>query len=261
MIPSNAEPATRVARIFVRLIIAPVPRRLHTPKLFVGDVPLDATQARHAREVLRLEEGAQVEVFDDEGAVAAGILRFVGPRDAVVRVEQILPAAVSGTRIVVAAAVPKGERADWMVEKLSELGVHAFIPLAAQRSVVLPEGKGKRDRWTRIATESAKQSRRAGVMRIEDLSSVSNVLETHPRAIALSTGAAAAPLAHLVHARHADPELTLLIGPEGGWTPLEIETFTASGVAQAQLTQTILRVETAAITAAAVAAVLLSSKQ
>ena len=63
-----------------------------------------------------------------------------------------------------------------MVEKLSELGAAAFIPLITARSVVHPEGRGKRDRWQRLATESAKQSRRVGVMRIEELTKLEDAL-------------------------------------------------------------------------------------
>jgi len=237
-----------------------VPRRLHTPKLFVGDVPLEAAQARHARDVLRLNEGTEVEIFDDEGAVARGILRFEGPRDAFVHVENVQsPPSPAGTKIIIASAVPKGERADWMVEKLSELGVYSFIPLAAQRSVVLPEGKGKRDRWVRIATESAKQSHRPGVMRIEELTGLQEVLGAHPRAVALSTGSDSVALPDLLRSRGHEPELTLLIGPEGGWTPAEIDTFSKANVAQARLTPTILRTETAAIAAAVVASTYLSN--
>src|SRR6202011_2416558 len=130
---------------------------------------LDPSQARHAREVLRLPDGHPVEVFDDQGIVGTGVLVFEGPRDALVRVQQTSAEKPPATWSV-ASAVPKGERADWMVEKLSELGAAAFIPLIAARSVVLPEGRNKRERWVRIATESAKQSHRPGVMRIDELS-------------------------------------------------------------------------------------------
>jgi len=143
-----------------------VARRIHVPVLAVGETRLDEAQAHHARDVLRLTQGAEVEVFDDEGRAACGTL-LIAPGAVAVRVEHLDEASAgSSVRLTVASAVPKGERADWMVEKLSELGVAAFVPLATARSVVLPEGRNKRQRWARIATEAAKQSRRAGVMQI-----------------------------------------------------------------------------------------------
>jgi 16S rRNA (uracil1498-N3)-methyltransferase len=219
-------------------------------------VPLDASQARHAREVLRLPDGYPVEVFDDQGIVGTGVLVFEGPRDALVRVEQTSaqkPAAIWS----VASAVPKGERADWMVEKLSELGAAAFIPLIAARSVVLPEGRNKRERWIRIATESAKQSRRPGVMRIDELSPLEEVLKKiHQRfqGICLSTGPIAVPIVSALEHRSPGGELILLVGPEGGWTEDELLECDRAGAVQVRLTSTILRVETAAIAAAAIVA-------
>jgi 16S rRNA (uracil1498-N3)-methyltransferase len=227
-------------------------RRLHTQTLFVGDIPLDPTQARHARDALRLEEGTAVEVFDDAGSTASGTLRFRGPKDVFVRVDQITASAPSPRlRLTIASAVPKGERADWMIEKLSELGVATFIPLATERSVVKPEGKNKYERWARIATESAKQSRRAGVMRIEELRPVREAIRDASAAFYLSTAPDAVPLATALPAS-PDAEITLLIGPEGGWTDAEIEWFESSDIRGVKLTSTILRVETAAIAAAAI---------
>src|SRR5690242_4521309 len=104
-------------------------RRIYVPLLRLGDVPLDATQAHHARDVLRLADGTEVEVFDDVGATARGHLIYTGARETAVRIAQLDQRATEPqTQWVVASAVPKGDRADWMVEKLSELGAAAFIP-------------------------------------------------------------------------------------------------------------------------------------
>jgi 16S rRNA (uracil1498-N3)-methyltransferase len=140
-----------------------------------------------------------------------------------------------------------------MVEKLSELGAAAFIPLITARSVVHPEGRGKRDRWQRLATESAKQSRRVGVMRIEELTKLEDAVRDSRVAggtgCFLSTQADASPLTRVTF---GGPTLTLFIGPEGGWSPGEIGHMSESGLTPAGLTTTILRVETAAVAAAAI---------
>jgi 16S rRNA (uracil1498-N3)-methyltransferase len=219
-------------------------RRVHTPRLHVGSITLDPNGSKHARDVLRLEEGDEVEIFDDAGNVATGAIVALTP-SVVVRVESITPSPVNVFELTIAAAVPKGERADWMIEKLSELGVARFIPLATERSVVLPEGRNKRDRWIRIATESAKQSRRAGVMQIDELTEIKAFVTR-----AASPCFYLAPLANQIIA--AAKPATLLIGPEGGWTDAEIHLFEQSNIAPLRLTQTILRIETAAIAAAAV---------
>jgi len=238
-------------------------RRIHTPVLQDGDNALDPVQAHHARMVLRLRDGDEVEVFDDAGQTAIGELRLDG-ETAAVHVRQILSsAATTALRWSVASAVPKGERADWMVEKLSELGAEAFIPLATARSVVLPEGKNKRERWARIATESAKQCRRAGVMRIEPLTPLAEVIAaavtSESTGWCLSTGEAAVPIAAAAR-EHRGRFLTLFVGPEGGWTPEEAAGMSAAGLAEVKLTGTILRVETAAVAAGAVVAILYSER-
>jgi 16S rRNA (uracil1498-N3)-methyltransferase len=251
----------KVAGARTLLIIPAVLRRLHVPTVFAGEITLDPAQARHARDVLRLTSGTTVEVFDDAGVVATGEL-IVSPRAVAVRVDAGAVARRADARTsfewTIAAAVPKGERADWMIEKLSELGTAKFIPLASARAVVLPEGKNKRDRWIRIATESAKQSRRAGVMQIGELTRVEEVVAT----IAAAQDTAGWYFSTAVDARPIDDVATsvvkkarsivCLIGPEGGWTNEEIADFAAAGLTAVRLTDTVLRVETAAVAAAAV---------
>jgi 16S rRNA (uracil1498-N3)-methyltransferase len=241
-----------------RLIISRVVRRLHTPRLFVGDVPLDSVQARHARDVLRLAAGTTVEVFDNHGTVATGSLMFLENHETIVRVTELRIQADSSSRIIVASAVPKGERADWMIEKLSELGVAKFIPLAAERSVVLPEGRGKFERWGRIATESAKQSRRAGVMAIAPLMKVDELLATHRNGIVLSTASSSVSIQDAL--KDSGRAVVLVIGPEGGWTNRELEKFASAEYQPARITLSILRIETAAVAAAAIAAVTLTQQ-
>jgi 16S rRNA (uracil1498-N3)-methyltransferase len=238
------------------LIIARVARRLHVDAVRVGEITLDADEAHHARDVLRLGVGTAVEVFDDEGRVAGATLTTCD-RDAVVaRVEQVEMARTNRFGWTIASAVPKGDRAEWMIEKLSELGTGAFVPLATARSVVLPEGKNKRERWQRIAIESAKQSRRAGVMRIGELTRLERAIVAP--GWYLSTAADAVPVDVAVEKISADAShLTLFIGPEGGWTDEELSRFAAAGLTPVALTGTILRVETAAVTAAAIVAAVL----
>ena len=238
-----------------------VARRIHVSQVSVGEVLLDDREAHHVRDVLRLKEQTAVEAFDDVGNIGLGILKTVAAGRVSIAVESIQPREVEEFNLVIAAAVPKAARADWMVEKLSELGVNTLIPLATDRSVSLPEGKNKLQRWVRLAEEAAKQSHRRGVMHIESLTSLPETIKTARLAgdaWCLSTGPGTVPIAERI-AQMTPGTLTLFIGPEGGWTVDEVTLFEQSGIPGVSLTRTILRIETAAIAAAAIVASLQKS--
>ncbi len=211
------------------------------------------------RDVLRLEIGSPLELFNDAGQTATGIIKHLNPANVVVEVESV-KAAVDGQaiRVIVASAIPKGDRADWMIEKLAELGVARFIPLAAERSVVLPAGRNKIERWERTAIESAKQSRRSGVMSIAPLTPLDEAIESAQSGWYLSTGDGAMPARTAIGRSFAE-ELAMFIGPEGGWTDGEIARMNAAGLTGVSLTSTVLRVETAAVVAAALVLCLTST--
>ena len=221
-------------------------RRLFVDNLHAGLVELDDAQSRHARSALRLGPGDRIELITPSGLLGTGAVATTEPR-VVVEVDT-LAMPTTTPALLVASAVPKGDRADWLVEKLSEIGVAAWTPLRTARSVVHPDGDSKFDRWRRIAIEASKQSKRVGVMRIDPLLSLNDLLARLPAggAVCLSTGPEATPLANT----SAGGGLTLLVGPEGGWTEEELERMAACGLTCAALGPTILRVETAAVVAA-----------
>jgi 16S rRNA (uracil1498-N3)-methyltransferase len=229
-----------------------VQRRVHTPRLTIGRIDLPPAQARHLRDVLRLKVGQTVEAFDDTGAAAQATIAAVTAGGVTLNIQTIAPAAGRNFSWTIAAAIPKGQRADWMIEKLAELGTAEFVPLIAARSVTLPEGKEKTARWTRLATEASRQSGRTDVMRIGPLTPVADFAAGQPHAWYLSpTGAT--PIARLTAG--ARPALcVMLIGPEGGWTEEEVSLFQSRGLIAVMLGRTVLRVETAAVAVAAVAA-------
>jgi 16S rRNA (uracil1498-N3)-methyltransferase len=229
-------------------------RRILVPKATVGRIDLAGPQTHHLRDVLRLKTGEKVEVFDEAGVGGRGRILSVTPAGVSIEVDEIVPGNGSGPALTIAAAIPKGARADWMVEKLSELGVEALVPLCSRRSVVLPQGGGKPDRWRRLAAAAAEQSGRTGVMRIESLTKLPVVIERAKAAGSaiwhLSLDEAAVPIVQLISALPGS--LTVLVGPEGGWSAEEAGALGAAGVVPVRLTRTILRVETAAVSAAAI---------
>ena len=255
-------------------------RRLHVPALAdrdtapahsgdahsggtVVEIDLPDGEARHAASVLRLSAGDAVEVFDDAGRVAGATIVRAGPSGVRVRLGPVRDATGATRDVAVASAVPKGDRADWIAEKLGELGVAAWSPVVTARSVVVP-GANKVERWRRIAVEAAKQSRRAGVMSVHGPAPLADVLASPSgRPVWLSTDPSARPFREVVDRLDADARreggagapapLLLLVGPEGGWTDAEAELFADAGATPARLTRTVLRVETAAVVAAAMA--------
>lgn len=246
-------------------------RRVLVPNLDSSPVPLPPAQAHHLRDVLRLSAGAEVELFDGRGNSAVGRLIEQAGQLAVA-ISARRAAETSAAEFAIATAIPKGPRADWMVEKLSELGCAAMIPLLSERSVVTAEGQGKRGRWGRLAEESARQCGRSRVMRIGEPMKLGELLPQLPGVACFGTTQGdARPLLEVLMegsgsagggdadnassgAGSATPltvRTLILIGPEGGWTDAERQQMRDAGLLPVSLGGTILRVETAAIAAAA----------
>ena len=231
-------------------------RRFHVEQVRPGENRLGRDASHHARIVLRLQPGDEVQLFDDGGNIGSGTILDVPSDDVIVRVAAV-EKAHAARAIHIASAVPKGNRADWMIEKLAEIGVSRFTPLATERAVVLPEGTGKHDRWVRIAEEAARQSAGAGVMKIDLLTPLDRVLEGAPGVF----GATAPPAEPMLQAiATAEQPPTILIGPEGGWTDAEVAKMTKRNWRAVTFGPTILRIETAAMAAAVIAMQRVSQK-
>lgn len=204
------------------------------PRFFVERIThpavLSPEESRHALRALRLSAGDRVTVFDPRETWSGEIESTAG--SVTVRLLEKL-AAPALPRVVVAAAVPKGARLDWMIEKLAELGVAEFVPVRFARSVTEP-GEGKRKRLEKIAIAAAKQSG-APVMTISPEQRVDQLPADAILASPASKEAAPAGGGWVV------------VGPEGGLTAAEESRFSR----RLSLGPTILRTETAAVVAAA----------
>ena len=237
-------------------------RRVRVEQVRVGEIKLAEGEAHHVRDVLRLVVGVEVEVFDEQGNVGMGRIARSDGKSVVVKAERVETRDPGQFEWWVAAAVPKGTRGDWMVEKLSELGASGFVPLISKRSVVSVEGKNKLARWERLASEAAKQSKRRGVMKIGDVMDVAKfVAQIKLPGWYLSLHDHARKIGDVVVEIVRDKQikaLTLLIGPEGGWTDEEIRLFDRAGLTGVRMGASILRVETAAVAAAAIVAAMVA---
>lgn len=220
-----------------------VPRFL-LPDVVLGEVELDSEQSHHAFRVLRMREGDEAVVFDGRGWEGVARIRRVQGRVRLQvmdrkRSQRELPFSVTA-----AVSAPKGKRLDWLVQKLTELGVAEIVLVRFERSVVVPR-PAKIARLRSIAEEAARQSGRGSVPQIR--SSQACELEGRIRG-SLLFGKPEAERS----VRQARPgtETTFVVGPEGGFTREEEELLARKGVA-VSLGPTILRVETAAIAFAA----------
>ncbi len=214
-------------------------------------ISLDGPDLHYLRDVLRLGPGAALEVFDGRGGAYAarvedgGATLVLGARRDVPR-----PAA----RVRLAFALARGERCDLVVQKATELGVTRLSPFGAARSVVRLDAEraaGRRQRWERIAGEAARQCGRADVPTVDAPDALVAVLASAApgaRLVVLYEGGGE-PLADTVD-RDAS-EHVLVIGPEGGFAPDEVDACVARGARLATLGPRVLRFETAAIAAVA----------
>jgi 16S rRNA (uracil1498-N3)-methyltransferase len=229
--------------------------RLYVPEAsaFAELLPLTPEQARHLS-VLRLLPGAAVELFDGRGR------RFRAELvDGGLRVREELPREPPRRAdVVLAQALAKGEKMELVIQKATELGVSRIIPLGTERAVVKLEGArgaARVDRFRKVAQEAARQSGRADVPRIDEAASWDELFallrdEPGRRGILLHPDAADLRLSAAVRGA---PQLLLAVGPEGGFSPAEIERGAREGLLAACLGPLVLRTETAGLAALSVA--------
>ena len=204
---------------------------------------------------MRIKAGEVVEIFDGTGRGYLGEVELQGSTVLICRL-QSLPPEESLIRVILAAALVKSSKFEWMLQKATELGVHEFIPLKTSRSEIrIAESKisPRMERWNRIVQEASKQCRRRAAPQIHMPLSFSNFLETvepYPCTKLLFHEDAEDPWKF-------DPGMPsnyvlLCIGPEGGWEDGEIENAIQAGCQIFSLGPRILRVETAAIAAVSI---------
>lgn len=212
---------------------------------------LDAEETRHARKVLRLSAGDRIELFDGRGHLAdAELMEFLKTRAGVTtvcRVGETRAVPEVRPRITVASAVPKGPRAEAMVNQLGQLGADVFVAVRCERSVVEPGG-GKIERFEKAALAAAKQSGRPWMMRVEAMSDLTAVL-ARPKSVGLVLDPGGSANADLPEALRAAEEVVVLIGPEGGWSDAELAAAQDAGFGRWRINLNTLRIETAAAAA------------
>lgn len=220
-----------------------------------GRAELRGEDAKHLTRVLRVEEGQRYEISDNQSLYLAEVETarkdLVGFR--VIEKREPAPPVVS---ITLYAALIKFDHFEWMLEKATELGVTEIVPVEAERSERgLEKAAGKRlERWRRILLESAQQCRRPFLPQLRDPLRLKNALatQTAPRYLLDERPGAPPLLSALPADRSPNDQVTLLVGPEGGWADHEHDDALTAGWRPVSLGLNVLRAETAVIAALAI---------
>ena len=222
-------------------------------------VTVTGPEARHAVSVRRLGSGDELVLADGRGSAVRCTVRETAGRDTMIlTVEETLAPTVRNPRVTVVQAIPKSDRAELAVDLACQGGADAIIPWQAERCIARWTG-AKRDKalgkWRSAAVAAAKQSRRTDVPRIPGLADGGDVEKL------IRDTVAAGGEAVLLHEDSAVAfktvnwsdagSVVLVIGPEGGISPVEVERFTAAGATPVRLGPEVLRTATAALSALA----------
>jgi len=228
------------------------------PENFTGQtITLSNEESRHLRDVLRLREGENAQVFDGKGKEFLCRIEEIVKKESVLKIiREVAPIAPeSDLNLTLSVALLKGEKFDLVVQKAVELGVTKLVPLETKRAdVKIKEKEKKLERWRKIIIDATKQSGRAKLMQIEiplgfeefiknsasrRLGGKNLILFAERNGEAFSTV-------------KPNKKFTAIIGAEGGWDDAEIELARANNFQIITLKGRILRAETAAVSVAAI---------
>jgi 16S rRNA (uracil1498-N3)-methyltransferase len=209
-------------------------------------VVVTGDEFHHSVRVVRLRQGEEVEVFDKDGNSARGLVMALEKDRAVITTGELLPSRESPLAVHLAMSIIQLEKFELVLQKATELGVRSIIPLVTDRIELRAERySGKMERWNKIIFEAVKQS---GRTRVPELAEPSKFAEVVAR-----------PGAKIVFDADEEPgaigtldEVTLLIGPEGGWSEGELRLARERECFFQRLGPRRLRAETAGIAALSV---------
>ena len=224
-----------------------------------GTREVDGDDHHYLFRVRRLAAGDRLTLFVGEGAEAEAEVTSAGQRTGTLEVTAPRAALAGPPRVTTVLSIIKGDRMDWCVAKLVELGVGRIVPLAAERSVVRldPDRAERRvERYRAQVRAAAQQSRCALVPHVDPVCGLDGALERVAGAhlkLLLWEDPRAIPLRSAIPAE-APGSIAVLVGPEGGFTSAEVEQATAAGFVTVSLGRRILRAETAAVASAAILA-------
>lgn len=236
---------------------------LHPDAFEVGRrLPVVGADGRHATQVARLRTGERVAVGDGHGRMAWGPVSFIGQGEFAITAEDIVIEVPRTPRLVLVQALAKGDRDELAIQAATELGVDVVVPWQAARSVSRWDGpkvaKGV-ERWRAVVREASKQAIRATVpdvlAPVDTKALLRSLSDSHGLTLVLEPTAR-----HSIAGQRPTADIatiTLIVGPEGGFSDEELLLLDAAGAIPVRLGAEVLRTSTAGPAALAVLAVLL----
>lgn len=224
-----------------------MPRFFLPPSAWNETPFLDGDEAKHLAQVLRIQPGATVTVFDGRGNHAEARVLSVSKQRVDLMLELSECTSVPLPEITLAQAIPKGKNMDWIVQKAVELGVSRIQPLVTRHTVVSPGGE-KAEKWRRTALEACKQCGQFTIPVIEEPLGFADWLAARPPAdleIIASLAENPRNFRETLGSRPDARSVTIAIGPEGDFSPEETNAALAAGFIPVTLGDLVLRVETA----------------
>lgn len=213
----------------------------------------DKEQIHHLKDVLRLKAGKEIMLFDEQGNEYNSIIERLSSNTICLKIKQkYKPAFVGRVKITVASAIPKKSKFDDIVDKLTQLGVERIIPLKTERSLIkLDQCKEtqKLQRWKKIALSATQQSQRNAIPIIDSVKDIKEILavaENFDLKLIPTLAGRPKPLREAL-ADFQGKNILVLIGPEGDFSPSEVELAKKAGCVVVSLGDLVLRVETAAV--------------
>lgn len=213
----------------------------------VADRPL----LKHFR-AQRLRAGEELTIVDEGHSRYRALIETLDGSGALLRVLERLPEAQKDCHITLCQSLLKRERMDLVVEKATELGVDAIVPFTSGRSERFGDLEGKRERWQRVAEAALQQSARPRPLDLRPLTDFDGILQSAD-AGSIMLWEEERGLAFREALSGAGREVSLVVGPEGGFTGAEARAFREAGGAVCSFGDSILRAETAAIAAVSAA--------
>lgn len=222
----------------------------------VGDViALPEEESKHALRVLRLGEGDEICAHDGLGGRFAAVIEDTSGCVARVRLIEVLPSNEPPVRVTLYQGLPKADKLDFIVQKATELGAAAIVPVKMERSVVkcdAKDGAKRRERLEKIAHEATKQCRRACMPIITEPATWKQAfvrMKAHDLVLVPWEDARGVRVCDAIAQRPQARDIGLVIGPEGGMSEAEVGALRELGATAVTLGPRILRAETAAVAA------------
>jgi 16S rRNA (uracil1498-N3)-methyltransferase len=226
-----------------------------TPVIVGSTVSVTGAEAKHAVTVSRVRPGETLLLGNGAGLMLGVTVLTAAPAELAARVDSVTRTPASTPRIVLVQALAKGDRDELAVQAGTELGIDAVIPWEAARSVARWDGvkvaKGQA-RWAAIVREASKQSIRPWLPEVLPLTSTKQLAKLAESSRMLLLEPSASVRLSTLELTADDRDIVLVVGPEGGIAPSELDILERAGARRVRLGETVLRTSTAGPAAVAI---------